>query len=317
MKTPSLRRFLASALILLAGPAASAAPIGELRYHEPAKGALVPNEPVSYSVAAKAQDFLGFEIRTTEAAAVARILDESGKLIRGSAIDMEGGVSFAAPAAGSYCLELTSQKATGYHIVWVRRVPLEERIRSRAKFAAIGGPRIEALRIDIVAGRAGAVAAFWDEVRIKGAPLIEALPGDPGHMTVTFLWKGTAATRRVLLLWPAQNRLTPGACSFSRLGDTDVWFATVKVNRSKRALYRLVENGPDLPPPQEQEMSDAMGMIWAIRGRSSILRTSAIRRSSRAAPPSRCPTLLPSRSLSAGRACRPEGSVRSRSAASS
>ncbi len=58
---------------------------------------------------------------------------------------------------------------------------------------------IEALGARVRAGDAAAEAAFWAEVEASGTPLIEPIAGDATHSLVTFLWRGEAETRQVLL----------------------------------------------------------------------------------------------------------------------
>ena len=265
MKTPISRLcMLAACLQFFNLPATSAADL-EIHFQEPLRGQLTPDAPVSLSIQVNNQDFSELSIRLIDAPGIARIFDGTGRLVRGSNIDIVGGLSFAAPATGSYRFELTADKPTTYRVIWTRRVPLEERLSSRVHSPAVGGPRIEALRKAVAAGTPGAVPAFWAEVESKGTPLVEPLADDTGHMLVTFLWKGNAGTRKVLLLWPAQNRTAPAACAFSRVAETDVWYATLPVNKAKRALYRLVENGPDLPDAAGAgAANDAMGMIWGM-----------------------------------------------------
>ncbi|MFC6884856.1 esterase family protein [Actinomadura yumaensis] len=95
-------------------------------------------------------------------------------------------------------------------------------------------------------GRAAAEEASAAEVAERVAPLIEPIPGDAAHRAVTFLWRGTAATRRVLAL---VNRLAdPLDLSGSLMRNvpaTDVWGITYRLGLDHSGSYRLAEGtGP-------------------------------------------------------------------------
>jgi enterochelin esterase family protein len=101
-------------------------------------------------------------------------------------------------------------------------------------------PRIAALRGQIESGKTGAVDQFWNEVNRNGAPLIEAIPGDPTDSFVTFVWHGDSETRNVVIFdgvagFDANDRM-------ARLGTTDVWFKTYKVRNDARFAYNLSPN---------------------------------------------------------------------------
>jgi len=107
----------------------------------------------------------------------------------------------------------------------------------------VESPRIARLRAD----GPGAVAAFWDEVAARGTPLVEPRDGEPEHRTVTFLWRGDAATTAVVLL---ANKLTDpsvwDASTLERLPGTDVWHRAFRLRADWRATYQLApEAGQD------------------------------------------------------------------------
>jgi enterochelin esterase family protein len=91
-----------------------------------------------------------------------------------------------------------------------------------------------------LAARPEREAEFWRAVEAEGTPLVERLDGDPGHAAVTFLWRGTAATRAVLAL-PNQV-LDPDDLAgnlMSRVPGTDVWHWTIRMRADWRATYTL------------------------------------------------------------------------------
>jgi enterochelin esterase family protein len=106
----------------------------------------------------------------------------------------------------------------------------------------VESPRIARLRAD----GPGAVAAFWEEVAACGTPLVEARDGEPGHRTVTFLWRGGPATREVVLL---ANKLTDpsvwDASTLERVDGTDVWHRSFRLRADWRATYQLAPDEGD------------------------------------------------------------------------
>src|SRR5580658_4987150 len=69
-------------------------------------------------------------------------------------------------------------------------------------YAPVGAdvsPRIAALRTRIESGERDAIREFWTEIARSGAPLIEPVPGDTDDSLVTFVWRGDAKTRNVVI----------------------------------------------------------------------------------------------------------------------
>ncbi|WUD72371.1 enterochelin esterase [Streptomyces sp. NBC_00510] len=100
--------------------------------------------------------------------------------------------------------------------------------------------RAHSPRLAALAARPEREAEFWRAVEAEGTPLVERLDGDPGHAAVTFLWRGTAATRAVLAL-PNQV-LDPDDLAgnlMSRVPGTDVWHWTIRMRADWRATYAL------------------------------------------------------------------------------
>ncbi|WP_431964365.1 enterochelin esterase [Actinacidiphila sp. bgisy160] len=100
--------------------------------------------------------------------------------------------------------------------------------------------RAHSPRLAALAARPEREAEFWRAVEAEGTPLVERLDGDPGHAAVTFLWRGTTATRAVLAL-PNQV-LDPDDLAgnlMSRVPGTDVWHWTIRMRADWRATYAL------------------------------------------------------------------------------
>lgn len=104
----------------------------------------------------------------------------------------------------------------------------------------MASPRIEQLRKQVEDGDASAVPRFWEEMKQQHTPLVEALPGDSGHVLVTFLYQATGPTRRVALVAPlSTDRATP---LMNRLGDSDLWYKTYGLRNDMRFSYSFLPN---------------------------------------------------------------------------
>ncbi|MFC7302954.1 enterochelin esterase [Streptomyces monticola] len=98
-----------------------------------------------------------------------------------------------------------------------------------------------------VSARVGRLAAgevteaeFWRAVEADGSPLLEPDPQDTGRMVVTFVWRGTDATRAVLAL---PNKIVdpadPAGNLMARVPGTGVWHWSVRMRRDWRATYTI------------------------------------------------------------------------------
>ncbi|MFH8404804.1 alpha/beta hydrolase-fold protein [Streptomyces sp. NPDC018019] len=104
----------------------------------------------------------------------------------------------------------------------------------------VDSPRIVALAASVAGGRDAAIREFWAEAEAQGTPLVEPIPWDPEHRAVTFLWRGTEETRRVLLL---VNRLVDrshlAGSLMRRIHGTDVWHLTYRLRSDHRGSYAI------------------------------------------------------------------------------
>ncbi|WP_405746815.1 enterochelin esterase [Streptomyces sp. NBC_01525] len=97
------------------------------------------------------------------------------------------------------------------------------------------------------------VAEFWAEVARTGTPLVGPDPeGDVDRVAVTFLWRGTPATRAVQVL---PNKLVdpraPEANLMTRLPGTDVWHWTLRLRRDWYGTYDFCVDEGDGPAPDD------------------------------------------------------------------
>lgn len=111
--------------------------------------------------------------------------------------------------------------------------------------------RIAATQRAVEEGRDEDLAAFWRDIARHGAPLIEPGP-DANHALVTFLWRATGTTARVVVVGGLahadveRDRLV-------RLPETDLWYRTYLTRADIRTVYRLSVDGP-LGPTLEEAM---------------------------------------------------------------
>ncbi|MCL4508334.1 MAG: alpha/beta hydrolase-fold protein [Chloroflexi bacterium] len=79
-----------------------------------------------------------------------------------------------------------------------------------------------------------ATQSFWAEASQQGTPLLEAVPNDPELVLLTFLWRGNAQTRDVVLISPD---LPSKTTRLEHLTLTDVWHYTCQVSTRARISY--------------------------------------------------------------------------------
>jgi enterochelin esterase family protein len=101
----------------------------------------------------------------------------------------------------------------------------------------------------------GATEEFWADVRRRGTPLVGPDPwGEADHRAVTFLWRGTPATRAVQVL---PNKLGdprhPEGNLMEHLPGTDVWHLTLRLREDWRGTYELHVDEGDGPGPGTPE----------------------------------------------------------------
>ncbi len=169
-----------------------------------------------------------------------------------------------AEVPGAYRVEVaawTSARRGTYTIALEKVVTLAARLAPPKP--VVESQRIQALRASVERGERESVNSFWEEVKKAGAPLIEPIAGDRENMAVTFLWKGKPDTRNVMVLWLPYAGVAPDEFLMARLGETDVWYKTIKVDRKMRLAYTLAPNAARLRPLSLGIDADAITMTAA------------------------------------------------------
>jgi len=116
----------------------------------------------------------------------------------------------------------------------------------------VHSPRISALRQALQGEDTAALDLFWKEVAEQGAPLIEPINGDPDHSLVTFLWRGDAGTKRVIVR-SSEGSSGLGEQPLSQLPATDVWHVTCRLRNDFRGVYKIVTSDSLLPGAEVEQ----------------------------------------------------------------
>jgi enterochelin esterase family protein len=106
--------------------------------------------------------------------------------------------------------------------------------------------KIIELKRQIDSGDKTAVENFWKEIQIKGTPLVESISDDKQNSAVTFLWRGKADTKNVLVMSPFFPWMMVRR-QMTNLPGTDVWYKTIRAANDLRFTYLISENDPRLP----------------------------------------------------------------------
>lgn len=135
-------------------------------------------------------------------------------------------------------------------------------------------PAIVRLRHQLKTAHAAGVQQFWESVQRTGAPLIESVPGEKSYSFVTFVWRGNAETRNVVIFdgvagFDAKDRM-------QLIDGTDVWYKTYRVRNDARFAYNFSPN--DSLEPFDKVKGDE-----AMKKRLAVFQTDPLN-------PHRCPT---------------------------
>ncbi len=218
----------------------------QLALSKPVEGDVTAGQSQSFLISLHSADFVQINLDPHGKELVIIAYDPSGSKFRGTTLGTgRGRFNFVADPPGNYRIEISASDNTitgPFTITLEKVVSFTDRLASpHPKYES---PRIKALRAALDSGEQGTVDAFWQEVKSHGAPLIEPLPGDNNNMLVTFLWKGTPYTHNVVVLRLPYAGATPDDYLMHRLGETDVWYATVAVDKKERFHYTLAPNVP-------------------------------------------------------------------------
>jgi enterochelin esterase-like enzyme len=174
------------------------------------------------------------------------VANPDGSLMRGFAgpsVGARNTYAFAAEVAGIFSLNIVNpgEQAAIYELTLQKIASLDERFRPGEWSDPDPSPRIQELSKQIASGETN-TESFWKEIAAQGTPLVEQL--NANYWLVTFLWRAQHDTRSVMVTGsfnvpgPTRNNL------MRRIGDSDVWYLTLKLPKGARFTYRLVPNNP-------------------------------------------------------------------------
>lgn len=237
----------------------------ELKLGQVRESSLSPGQAQSFVVSLGDGDFARIGVNPRGLALVVKTYDPSGKPFRGAELGpQEDKLNLVAEASGAYRVEVV---AVDKRAVGTYTIALEKVVTVAARLAPLGpfveSQRIGALRASVEQGERDSVNSFWEEVKKTGAPLIEPIAGDRENMAVTFLWKSKPDTKNVIVLWLPYVGVAPDEFVMTRLGETDVWYKTIKVDRKMRLAYTLAPNAARLRPLSLGIDNEAITMIAA------------------------------------------------------
>ncbi|MGC2939654.1 MULTISPECIES: enterochelin esterase domain-containing protein [unclassified Brevibacterium] len=92
---------------------------------------------------------------------------------------------------------------------------------------------------------------FWDEITMRGTPLVDPCPADPDLRDVTFLYRAADAQVRSVRL--VANRVTDkdrqAAGIMSRVPGTGIWGVTLRLPAALRCSYGFSPSYEEVAPP--------------------------------------------------------------------
>lgn len=124
-------------------------------------------------------------------------------------------------------------------------------------------PAINSLK-DKITKEPHSVETFWRELELSGTPLVESIAGEPHYSLVTFLWRGDAGTRNVVVISPLAL-VDLQEAKMHQIPGTDVWYLTYRMRNDARMAYRLAPNDSLVPFESETNFFAACPISSEIR----------------------------------------------------
>src|SRR5262245_9305032 len=275
-----MARAAAAALAVLVFCADRASAQDTLKVGQPVAREIAAGATHAYTIALDAGAYVTGTIDQRGILVLAAVFTPDGSRLRnfGGPRDVKRTVAFIAERAGTYRIELRapsvaeaaqqggSQSENGsYEVTLVERLSFDERMKAQPRQDRYASPAIEALRKQIAAGDSS-TESFWQRVAQSGTPLVEPIEGETKRTRVTFLWRATAPTQNVMVLGSFMTG-PPTDYAMTRLGETDVWYLTVRMPSGSRFAYSLSPNDPQTfdPPRAAQRGATVQGDPWNPR----------------------------------------------------
>jgi enterochelin esterase-like enzyme len=212
----------------------------ELHSGDSVQNSLLPGATQSYSLNLQSGDLVSLDFIDTGQDVILTVLNSDGQTARRFSSKLQGGepLTFYAAQSGAWQIILSGRakdSECGYKISGLKITKSETLLKSPDE---VQSPRLKQLT------NAAAVERFWSQIEKEGAPLIEPLADDPRNMLVTIVWRARAETKGVMV----QSQFCDGeSCFMKHLVNTDLWYASFKINRRVRTYYSLVPNLSSAP----------------------------------------------------------------------
>ena len=103
-------------------------------------------------------------------------------------------------------------------------------------------PELRALGAALARHDEHALDAFWKQMKVRHNPIIESIPGHPDDALFTFIWEAAPGQVAVNTLFNGWFPLHAqrGFDTFTRLGDSNVWYTSYTLPRTAQFRYELV-----------------------------------------------------------------------------
>jgi len=267
-----MKAIAAIPVVLVISCAAATAQETPLAINEAVEREVAVGTTRSYAIVLEAGDYVAGSIEQQGMPVYAAVYLADGTRLRGLPGPREGKRDFAfiAEVPGRYRLELrgptpaelsqsnTPAATSGkYRLRLAEKLSFDDRLKPAARQDKYLSPTIESLRQLLARGETS-TDAFWQARAAAGTPIVEADDKDPQKRLVTFVWRGTPSTRNVVVLGSFGAR-TFADGAMTRLGESDLWYVTLRLPAGARFAYGLSPNDPmTMDPPRAAQRMASM-----------------------------------------------------------
>jgi len=109
-------------------------------------------------------------------------------------------------------------------------------------------PRLINLQESLAGGRSTALDIFWQEISLRGTPLVEPIAGNEQDLLVTFLYRSGKDQVKIGLVSNLPGRMGEYE-AMSQLPGTDIWYKTHHLPMDTRETYQLSVDGQNVTDP--------------------------------------------------------------------
>lgn len=108
-------------------------------------------------------------------------------------------------------------------------------------------PKLISLREDLAGGQSTALDNFWQEISVRGTPLVEPIAGSDQSF-VTFLWQAKDRNGNVAVVSNLSGR-DGDSEAMTLLPGSNVWYKTYKLFNHTRESYQISLDGNNIADP--------------------------------------------------------------------